>query len=134
MMVRRLAMLALAATWVCAASAQETASPQECVNLLHVDSTYVVDDQAILFYMKNGEVLMNSLPSKCPTLKSEDRFMYRVRMNQLCRLDTVTVIYNAGFGLTEGPTCPIGDFQPVSADFASKLRAPKGARAAPAEE
>lgn len=121
--------LALAAVWACAAGAQEPAPLENCVSLQRLDYTHVVDDQSILFYMNGKDVYLNALPNRCPTLQTEKRFLYRVTMNQLCHLDLITVIYDAGFGFMEGPSCRIGKFQPVSAEFANKLRAPKGAAA-----
>ena len=123
------ALAALVLVWGLAANAQEAAPPEDCVNLARLDSTYIVDDQTMLFYMKGKDVMLHALPGKCPSLRSEGRFMYRVMLNQLCHNDLITVIYDAGFGLMEGPSCRLGKFQPVSAEFASKLRAPEPADA-----
>ena len=123
------ALAALVLMWGFAANAQEAARPENCVSLARLDSTYIVDDQTMLFYMTGKDVMLNALPSKCPSLRSEGRFMYRVMLNQLCHNDLITVIYDAGFGLMEGPSCRLGKFQPVSAEFAGKLRAPEPADA-----
>jgi len=121
------ALAALVLVWGFAANAQEAVPPENCVSLTRLDSTFIVDDQTMLFYMKGKDVMLNSLPSKCPSLRSEGRFMYRVMLNQLCHNDLITVIYDAGFGLMEGPSCQLGKFQPISQAVAEKLRARKGA-------
>lgn len=129
MKAKTVPVLALAALWACAAGAQQAMPAENCVSLQRLDHTHVVDDQSILFYMHGNDVYLNTLPGKCPTLQSEKRFLYRVTANQLCHLDLITVIYDAGFGFMEGPSCRIGKFQPVSAGFASTLRAPRDAAA-----
>ena len=94
---------------------------RHCVNLRSVDHTSVVSDRTILFYMNDGDVFRNELPSRCPTLMTEDRFMYRTMLNQLCSVDTVTVLTDFGFGFVPGPTCMLGDFQPISAEQGEEL-------------
>lgn len=95
--------------------------PRRCVNLRRVDRTSVVSDQTILFYMKDGDILRNDLPSRCPTLMTEDTFMYRTMLSQLCNVDTITVLTDFGFGFIPGPTCVLGEFEPVSAEQSEEL-------------
>lgn len=104
-----------------AAAQAEDSEPQHCVSLRRVDRTSVVSDSTILFYMKNGDVLRNELPSRCPTLMSEDTFMYRTMLDQLCNVDTITVLNDFGFGFTPGPTCMLGEFQPISSEEGEAL-------------
>lgn len=129
MRARRCVILVAAAALGFSASAQEAAAPKDCIDLVRLDRTDVIDDQTILFYMDNRDVFLNSLPSKCPGIGFEERFMYRVSMNRLCSTDLITVIYQAGFGLTEGPSCRLGKFEPVSQEFARTLTRPKRADA-----
>lgn len=129
MMTRQLTTLALAATLAMAASAQEAAPPEDCISLMRLDHSDVVDDRTILFFLTNKEVRLNRLPSACPGLDTEERFLYRVTMNKLCQTDVITVLYAAGDGFLEGPTCQIGAFQPLSQEAAQKLREPKSAEA-----
>ncbi len=116
-------------TLAMAASAQEAAAPEDCISLMRLDYSDVVDDRTILFFMTNKDVRLNTLPSACPGLDREERFMYRVTMNKLCQTDVITVLYNAGDGFLEGPSCQIGAFQPISREAAQKLREPKRADA-----
>ena len=104
------------------AQAQASESqPQKCVNLRQVDRTSVVSDRTILFYLNNGDVLRNDLPSRCPTLMTEDTFMYRTMLSQLCSVDTITVLTDFGFGFIPGPTCMLGEFEPISAEQSAEL-------------
>jgi hypothetical protein len=127
MTVTQWATMLIAAAWLIPASAQDTARAEECISLMQLDHVDVVDDQTILFCMKGKGVYRNSLPSKCPGLLFEDQFMYRVTLNQLCNIDVITVLHRAGFGLTEGPSCRIGRFEPISRALAKKLKTAGGA-------
>lgn len=92
-----------------------------CVDLLRVDRTKVVDDENILFYMKDGTIYRNQLPHRCPGLAREERFMYRPHANRLCDLDTITVLTNFGGGLNQGAGCGLGRFHPVDPDDVEEL-------------
>lgn len=94
---------------------------RSCINLREIDRTSVVDNNTILFYGHGQEVYRNDLPQSCPQLKTEQRFMYRVSINQLCSNDTITVLEDAGFGFTPGPTCGLGKFSPITEDEANDL-------------
>jgi hypothetical protein len=94
---------------------------RDCININGIDHTEVVDDDTILFHMRGREIFANDLPSSCPQLRTENRFMYRVRTSQLCDVDTVTVLTDAGFGFMEGATCRLGKFAPISEEAAEDL-------------
>ncbi len=97
------------------------ADAQNCVPLVSVDRTDVVDDRNILFFMKDGRVLLNRLRNRCPELKVEESFMYRITMNRICHLDSITVLRNIGFGLGSGASCGLGKFYPISPDEAKAM-------------
>lgn len=94
---------------------------KNCVSLIMVERTEVIDDRHLMFFLKNGEVLINELPNRCPSLEREERFMYRTSMNQLCSLDTITVLQDIGFGIGAGPSCGLGKFRPISPDAAQAM-------------
>lgn len=111
------------------AAQEETQSPldelmagEHCVSLARIDSTYVVDDRNILFYMKGGEIYLNRLPHRCPGLRWEKAFMYRTSLSRLCDLDIITTLNNLGFGYTPGVSCGLGMFFPISEETARQLR------------
>lgn len=105
--------VALVAT-VHQASAQEAEGTTNCVSLSAVDRTEVLDDSTIMFYMNNGRMYMNELPHRCPGLREDGTFMYRVSTTQLCNIDVITVLERFGAGFMQGASCGLGKFQPVS--------------------
>lgn len=95
--------------------------PMRCISTTRLDRTEVVDDETVLFFMRGGDIYRNHLSRSCPGLEREKRFTYRVYGNQLCRVDTITVLESRAFGLTDGFTCALGDFQPISEYEAERL-------------
>lgn len=94
---------------------------EHCVSLTRIRSSDVIDDKRILFEMLGGDYYLNELPHKCPGLDFEDAFMYRTSIGQLCDMDIVTVLTNAGFGLQPGASCGLGMFRPISEQEAKML-------------
>jgi hypothetical protein len=97
---------------------------ERCISIRAIDRTDVVDDNNILFYMRNGDVYLNRLPHRCPGLKRERTFMYRTTMPRLCDVDIITVLDQAGFGFMPGASCGLGRFYPISEDEAKALKEP----------
>ncbi len=97
---------------------------ERCVNMRTVSRTEIIDDQTILFYMRGGEIYRNYLPHRCSGLAREERFSYSTTVSRLCDIDTITVLYNHGVGLTSGPSCGLGKFYPISRDEAQALKEP----------
>ena len=87
--------------------------PVNCVSLIQIRSTNVVDNSTIDFRMAGGKTYRNSLPYSCPGLKFEDRFSYRTSLSQLCNVDIVRVLHDYGGRLQEGAGCGLGKFQRV---------------------
>ncbi|HEU4616906.1 MAG TPA: DUF6491 family protein [Gammaproteobacteria bacterium] len=94
-----------------------------CVQLSRVRNTTVIDDSTILFQLRNGDILLNHLPNRCPTLGQEKRFSYRVTANRLCDTDTITVLQDFGLGLGPSATCQLGEFNPITKEAAEDLKA-----------
>ena len=82
-----------------------------CVNLRNIQSTRVHGDSTIDFHMSGGKVYRNTLPNSCPSLGFEERFLYKTSLSQLCSVDIITVLQSPG--LSQGPSCGLGKFQPV---------------------
>ena len=97
---------------------------ERCVNMRTVSRTEIIDDQTILFYMRDGEIYRNYLPHRCSGLAREERFSYRTTVSRLCDIDTITVLYNQGVGLSSGASCGLGRFYPISKDEAQALKEP----------
>ena len=88
--------------------------PVDCIPLSSIRSTNVRDDQTIDFILNGNKVYRNILPNKCPSLGFEKRFSYRTSLSQLCSVDFITVLYNAGPALQPGASCGLGKFQPMA--------------------
>lgn len=60
-----------------AAHAQDGADSTEvrnCVDLMRIDHTDVIDNDTLLFHMRGGAICRNDLPNSCPTLeRTRDR-------------------------------------------------------------
>jgi hypothetical protein len=85
----------------------------DCVQLRQINSTRVRDDKTIDFHMLGGKIYRNTLPYSCPGLGFEEKFMYKTSLSQLCSVDIITVLTNAG-GLNRGASCGLGKFQPMA--------------------
>ena len=115
-----LTLLALAATTGIAGARDRTAVPEatpsgdavDCVQLSQIRTTRVHGDSVIDFHMAGGKVYRNTLPQGCPSLGFEERFLYKTSLSQLCSVDIITVLQSPG--LTQGPSCGLGKFQPVT--------------------
>lgn len=111
---------------VAAAAAAEDIDrrPVRCIQITRLDRTEVVDDETVLFFMRGGDIYRNRLSPSCPGLEREKRFTYRIQGSQLCRVDTITVLESRAFSLTDGFTCALGNFSPISEGEAEQLTAP----------
>lgn len=96
-------------------------APKRCINTRLIQNTHVLDDQNILFYMRDGKIYHNHLSSACPGLR-HNPFMYSIPMTQLCNIDIITVLEYRIFGFERGPSCGLGDFTPVTKETAQQMR------------
>lgn len=86
--------------------------PVDCISTVGLRSQ-VRSDSVIDFTVK-GRTYRNTLPQSCPGLGLERRFAYSLPTPRLCDVDIVTVLQ--GPGLSGGPSCGLGKFQPVTID------------------
>lgn len=98
---------------------------QRCVNTRPISRTEIVDDQDILFHMRNGEIYLNHLRKTCKRLAEEGRFAYSTTTSRLCTDDIISVLTDSGFGLTTGRSCKLGNFYAVTEEQAEKIKAPR---------
>ena len=87
--------------------------PVDCINIRSIRSSSVRDDRTIDFVVNSRKIYRNTLPNSCPSLGFEKRFSYRTSISQLCSVDIITVLFNAGPGLQPGASCGLGKFQPM---------------------
>jgi hypothetical protein len=104
-------------------------TPQDCLVVSRIRGTEAIDDQNIIFTMRNRQVYRNTLPNKCPNLERENRIAYETRTSQLCNVDTITVLEDFGVGFRPGFTCRLGEFVPLSPDELEDLEARKDGEA-----
>jgi hypothetical protein len=111
----RAVVLGILACTIAVPALAETPAPKakSCVNIANIRDTRVIDDQTIDFVMSDGRTLRNNLPNKCPGLKINRTFGYATAQSQLCNVDIITVIVQAG-GPTRGVSCGLGQFTPVA--------------------
>jgi hypothetical protein len=100
-------------------------TPQDCLTVSRIRGTDALDDQTIIFRLRNRQVYRNTLPNKCPGLLREDRIMFETRTSQLCSVDTITVLEEFGVGFRPGFTCRLGQFVPMSPADVEELEALK---------
>jgi hypothetical protein len=100
-------------------------TPQDCILASNIDKHDAVDDQNILFYMRN-RVYRNHLPRTCPGLERNNRISYKLQgTRRLCSTDVITVLEDSfGFGgapFRDGFTCRLGEFVPLSPEEVEDL-------------
>ena len=77
---------------------------EHCLRLVDIDHIEVVDNQTILFHMRNKDIYKSSLPHYCAGLKFEGGIAYSTSINKLCDLDVFKV-------LRVGTPCQLGTFE-----------------------
>ncbi|WNO53600.1 DUF6491 family protein [Stakelama saccharophila] len=91
-------------------AATPTGEAVSCIQTNRIRETRVHGDSVIDFVMDGGRVYRNRLPNRCSGLGFEERFGYETHIGQLCSTDTITVLCSPP---QPGPTCGLGEFQPV---------------------
>lgn len=85
-----------------------------CVSLAGVRRTEVLDEQNVMFYLRNGDIYRNWLPRRCAGLSSRNAFSYETTAGRLCRGEMITVIDPGVLGSIPGARCALGGFYPVT--------------------
>jgi hypothetical protein len=82
-----------------------------CISLTSISASHVRSDDVIDFEMHGGKVYRNTLPQSCPSLGFEEHFSYETSLSQLCSTDIINVFTTNP--PMRGPSCGLGEFQPV---------------------
>jgi len=82
-----------------------------CISLTSIQASHVRSDDVIDFEMKGGKIYRNTLPQSCPSLGFEEHFSYETSLSQLCSTDIINVFTTNP--PMRGPSCGLGEFQPV---------------------
>ena len=88
--------------------------PERCVRTRTIRRTRVIDERTVAFFMRNGDVYVNTLQNRCPQLDREERFAYTARAGSLCSTDFITVLVQFAGRLEPGFTCRLSEFVPSS--------------------
>ena len=96
-------------------SFEATGESNNCINTRRIRETSIIDKEHILFKLSHGEYAVNKLPRTCHSLRRGKTFAYAPIAQQLCSVDTITVLDDnlpMGFRLV-GPRCGLGQFSMV---------------------
>jgi hypothetical protein len=116
--MRRLALGSLLVLAACAPARDRGAPPTvivppakdggaaRCLPLANILRTKIVDDQTILFHLRDRTVWRNPLPHPCAGLRFQGGFAYETSIDQLCDLDLIRVLPPTG------GVCALGRFEP----------------------
>jgi len=90
-------------------AAQTAQGGKICLNVTEIRSTQPVDNQTIVYRMRNGDVWRNTLASPCPDLVTHAAGAYsqKVHTDQICaNVQHITV--------ATGMVCRLGEFTRVN--------------------
>jgi len=76
----------------------------DCLDLVRIQRTEIVDDRTILFHMRGRQTYVSHLPHRCHGLRFERGFVYSTSIPRICgNVDFITVI-------RRGNSCALGPF------------------------
>ena len=84
-----------------------------CVAINQLRESRIRDDWTIDFIQSGNRAWRNTLPQRCPGLRSDDAFTYETSLSQLCSTDIIYVLQRTGGSLQRGAGCGLGTFVPV---------------------
>jgi hypothetical protein len=96
-----------------APAAKIVGDAEDCVQITQLGDSRIRDDWTIDFIRSGNRVWRNTLPQRCPGLKSDDAFTYKTSLSQLCSTDIIYVLQRTGGSLQRGAGCGLGKFVPV---------------------
>jgi hypothetical protein len=85
---------------------QPFSSPQDTIN-----HTHVLDPRHVLFYMRDGKVMLNTLKTPCPDLMFHG-FSFVTPENDICANSTAIKVIQSGEVCTLGPFTPYAPTSP----------------------
>jgi len=90
------------------AHAQPSTSSNVCLDGYRIDHTKAVDDQTIIFHMKNGTSYSNTLKNHCPGLRMFGFSYVTTPPDKICgNLQSIRVLHT-------GSVCLLGPFVPIT--------------------
>lgn len=94
-------------------AAKVTGEPTNCIPRSRFRETRIRDDWTIDFMRDNRTGWRNTLPNRCPGLRSANAFGYRASTSQVCSTDMVHVVTSIGGMPSRGAACGLGQFVPI---------------------
>lgn len=91
---------------------EKTGEVVRCLPLTQVRSSDPLDDTAMLFETRGGEMYLNELRGKCIGLKRNDRYSFKTTQNQICVGDIISVSNRAG--TVPLGSCGLGEFEALA--------------------
>ena len=77
-----------------------------CLAVAQIDHTEIMNESAIIFFMKDGKAYTNAMPMPCPSLVMENGFTYLNDVPEVCsNSQTIRVARSGNF-------CELGQFTP----------------------
>lgn len=78
-----------------------------CLEGIRIKESRVLDDQTILFEMRDGAIYICRLPAPCPGLWISGGFSYETSNTKLCKQEIIQVVET---GSAPSSTCGMGEF------------------------
>jgi len=91
---------------------EKTGEAVRCLPLTQVRDSDPIDDSAMLFEVRSGQMYLNELRGKCIGLKRNDRYSYKTTQNQICEGDIITISNHAG--TVQLGSCGLGEFEALA--------------------
>lgn len=88
------------------ARVENLGAEKHCLKIARIYRSEIVDDQTILFHMRDGAIWRNRLPNKCYGLRMQGGFGYATALDMLCDLDIIQVLGGSR------SVCGLGRFEP----------------------
>ena len=79
-----------------------------CLATAQIDHTDIVNDKAIVFFMKDGKAYMNAMGISCPSLQMEGGFTFMTDAVEVCSNSQTIRVKNSG------NFCELGQFTPFA--------------------
>ena len=79
-----------------------------CLQTAQIDHTDIVNDSAIVFFMKDGKAYMNAMRISCPSLQMENAFTFMTDVAEVCSNSPTIRVKNSG------NFCELGQFTPFT--------------------
>jgi hypothetical protein len=100
-----------------------------CVSSGAIRATNAVDNNTVVFRMRNGDYYMNVLISGCDGLERRNRFSYSTPSGRLCSGNMISVVKtSARAGPSSAVGCGLQRFFPITEDEAVRLGVDEVAR------